>query len=195
MPNPARRLNPGEQVVADIRPHWWFLASAVTAVVVVLAGAVAAVVTGAPRPLGLAVGALLVAALLWLVARYLRWRGTRLLVTTDRLIHRRGLIATRRREIPLGHLADVGFRQTAWQRLIGAGDLVLESAGRDSREVFPWLPHPAAVHDEICREIDAARRDRGPSVADELERLDELRRRGVLSSAEFEVQKARVLDR
>jgi hypothetical protein len=61
--------------------------------------------------------------------------------------------------------------------------------------VFPWLPHPAAIQDEIHRELDAARRHRGRSVADELERLDELRRRGVLSATEFEVQKARVLGR
>ncbi len=195
MPFPVRLLSPDEEFVADIRPHWWYLAGAVSLTVAVLAGAVAAVVTAAPRPADLAVVAALAVTLAWLVGRYLRWSGTHLFVTTDRLIHRQGTVARRAREIPLEHLSDVECRQTLWQRLLGAGDLVLESAGRDSREVFPWLPHPNAIQDEIHRQIEVHRVDRRPSVAEELERLDELRRRGVLTEAEFEGQKSRLLGR
>lgn len=195
MPFPARLLNPGEEVAADIRPHWWFLAAPGASAVAVLAGAVAAGVAGASRPVDLAVVAVMAVALAWLVARYLRWRGTHLFVTSDRLVHRQGLLARRGTEIPLEHLSDIGYRQTIWQRLLAAGDLVLESAGRDSREVFPWLPHPGMIQNEIYRQIDASRNGRPLSVAGELERLDELRRRGVLTQAEFEAQKARLLSR
>ncbi|MCU4183803.1 PH domain-containing protein [Acidiferrimicrobium sp. IK] len=195
MPFPARLLNPGEEVVADVRTHWWYFAGPVAAAVAVLAGAVAAVVIGAARPVDLAVVVVLGVALAWLVVRYVRWSGTHLFVTTDRLIHRQGLVARRGREIPLDHLSDIEYRQTIWQRVLGAGDLVLESAGRDSREVFPWLPHPGAIQNEIYRQIDASRTQRGVSVAEEIDRLDGLRRRGVLTEAEFEAQKARLLSR
>lgn len=189
---PVRLLNPGEEVVAEVRPHWWYLAGPVAVSVLALAGAVAVGVSSLSRAVGWAAVAVLAVALAWLVARYARWSGTRLFITTDRLVHRRGLLARRSREIPLEHLSDIGYRQSILQRVLGAGDLLLESAGRDSREVFPWLPHPGALETEIYRQIDAGRRPQ-VSVADELERLDGLRRRGIITEAEFEAQKARWL--
>ena len=193
MPYPARLLNPGETVVADVRPHWWYFATPVAAAVAVLAGAVLTVAAGSPRWVDVGVVVVLGASLMWLVGRYLRWRGTLLIVTTDRIIDRRGLLARRGREIPIEHLSDTGYRQSILQRIVRAGDVVLESAGRDSVDVFPWLPRPRAIQREIHRQIDAARNGRPWSVADELERLDGLRRRGVLSRDEFEAQKARLL--
>jgi hypothetical protein len=65
--------------------------------------------------------------------------------------------------------------------------------------VFTWLPHPGLLQNEIYRQIDAGR-DRAVSagrltLAEQLEQLDELRRRGILTQAEFDAQKARLLDR
>ena len=39
------------------------------------------------------------------------------------------------------------------------GDVVLESAGKESQEVFPDLPHPATIHNEIYRQLEAWRRE------------------------------------
>lgn len=196
---PARLLNPGEEVVLDVRPHWWYLAGPVVVSVLVLAGAVTTGLLQAPAAAVWAVVAALVASLVWLVARYLRWASTRLFVTTDRLIHRRGLLARTGREIPLEHLSDISYRQSILQRLLGAGDLRLESAGRDSAEVFTWLPHPGLLQNEIYRQVDAGRAGssggRELSLAEQLEKLDELRRRGILTQAEFDAQKIRLLDR
>ncbi|MGH8918909.1 MAG: PH domain-containing protein, partial [Actinomycetes bacterium] len=174
---PARLLNPGEEVVLDVRPHWWYLAGPVAVAVLVLAGAVATGVLQAPAIAVWVVVAVLAASLSWLVIRYLRWANTRLFVTTDRLIHRRGLVARTGREIPLEHLSDVSYRQSILQRLLGAGDMRLESAGRDSAEVFTWLPHPGLLQNEIYRQIDSGRArvagGRGLSMAEQLEKLDE----------------------
>jgi membrane protein YdbS with pleckstrin-like domain len=194
---PARLLNPGEDVVVDVRPHWWYLSKPVAASVVVLAGAVAAAIESAPSAVAFAVVAVLAATLAWLLLRYARWSTTRLVVTTNRLVHRSGLLTRRGREIPLDHLSDITCRQSVLQRLVGAGDLLLESAGKDSAETFPWLPHPGGIQNEIYRQIDAlhSRRPAGSalSVPEQLEKLDELRRRGVLTQGEFDEQKARLL--
>jgi uncharacterized membrane protein YdbT with pleckstrin-like domain len=128
---------------------------------------------------------------------------TSLVVTTDRLIHRQGIIGKSGREIPLEHLTNIGYHQRIFERIIGAGDLRLESAGRDSAEVFKALPHPAAIQNEVYRQIDAAQnraagRMGGPvaaSVPDQIDRLDELRRRGVITQAEFEAKKTQLLER
>lgn len=198
MPFPSRLLGDGEEVVLDVRPHWWYLSGPVAAVVAVLAGAIAAYIEGVPTAADWALLAVLVAAMGWLLVRYARWAATSLVVTTDRLVHRSGVISKNGREIPLDQLSDIRYHQTIFERLIGAGDLVLESAGRDSREVFEDLPGPASIQAQIYRQLSSQRRrSQGASlsVPEQIEKLDDLRRRGVITQAEFEAHKARLLER
>lgn len=191
-----KRLAEGETAVVDVRPHWWFLAGPVSLLTVLIAGAVAALVENAPGWVDWIVVAALALAALRLVGRYLRWVTTRLVVTSGRIIERRGILGRSGREIPLAAVADIGYRQTIFDRIIGAGDVVIESAGRDGQEVFPDLPHPAAIHNEIYALM--TRRLGGPApvgIPEQIDQLDQLRRRGVLTDEEFAAKKAQLLDR
>jgi uncharacterized membrane protein YdbT with pleckstrin-like domain len=143
-------------------------------------------------------------AVIWLVARYIRWVSTSLVVTTSRLIRRTGVLARSGREIPLAALTDISYHQRLLQRLIGAGDILLESAGRDGQEVFPDLPRPARIQLAIATEVDRARGQAGAAVAADqgrwsipaqIEELDGLRRKGLITDAEFRAKKAELLDR
>ncbi len=197
MPFPERLLNEGEEVVVDVRPHAWALAGPVLIAVVVIGGGAAGAAFHVPTVLGWALVAVLALALLHLVARYLRWRATMLVVTSDRLIRRSGVLSRHGQEIPLAHLTDISYRQSIFERVIGAGDLILESAGRDSEEVFRSLPHPDTIQNEIYRLMSARQGDARPgwslSLPEQLEKLADLRRRGVINDAEFESTKARLL--
>jgi membrane protein YdbS with pleckstrin-like domain len=196
-----RRLNQGEEVVIDTHPHWWYLAGPVTVMVVVIAGAATGAIEHAPSWAGWLSLVALAVSVVWLLGRYAKWRTTRLIVTNRRLIERRGFFGRRGREIPLLALSDVSFHQTLFERLIGAGTVVIESAGRDSRENFPDLPHPGHIHDEIYNQIDTARRSyqgggpREASIPEQIDQLDQLRRRGVISDSEFEAKKSQLLNR
>ena len=194
---PRRLLNPGEVVVANVRQHWWYLAGAAAAMMVVLAGGIAALVVRAQEAVDALVLAVLVVALGWLLARYLKWLTIRLIITSRRVMLRRGILTKLTREIPLEHLSDISVKQSMLERVIGAGSLILESAGRESREVFACLPHPAELQNEIYDQMD---RRSGPgaerlSVPEQLERLDDLHRRGVINDDEFASEKGRLLDR
>ena len=142
--------------------------------------------------------------MIWLVGRYIRWVSTSLVVTTSRLIRRTGVLARSGREIPLAALTDISYHQRLLQRLIGAGDLLLESAGRQGQEVFPDLPrpgpHPAGR--SPLRSTGSGGRPRRSGAAAEpwsipaqIEQLDGLRRRGLITDAEFQAKKAQLLDR
>jgi uncharacterized membrane protein YdbT with pleckstrin-like domain len=202
---PARYLNEGEAVVADMRPHWLFLAGPVASVAASVAAAFAAalVFTGASRRVLLSLALVVVLlTLLWLGVRYARWATTSFVITTDRLIHRVGVLSKSGREIPLERLNDVSFHQTLFQRLVGAGDLLVESAGERGQQSFSGFPRPERTQNVIHREIQLAQtRDLrdfsalGSSPLDQLDRLDDLRRRGVISEAEFEAKKVKLLDR
>src|SRR5713226_6503705 len=127
---PSKLLNEGEEVVLDLHPHWWFLSGPVSTVV-------------------------LLASLLWLLGRYARWATTEFALTSDRIILRRGVIAKQGREIPLDHINDISYNQSVFERMIGAGDVVIESAGERGQEVFPVLPKPMRIQNEIYRQLEA----------------------------------------
>jgi len=154
---PEKSLNPGEQVSIDVRPHWKYLAGPIFAVAVVVVGSVVALVESVPRWAELALAALLVLCLLWLGGRYVRWVTTSFVVTTERLILRKGILRRTVREILLDRLTDITYNQTLLDRILGCGDILLESPGRDSQEVFPDLPHPVKIQNEIYRLINQRR--------------------------------------
>jgi membrane protein YdbS with pleckstrin-like domain len=200
----VKRLAEGEIVVVDVRPHWWYLAGRVVVLALVIAGAVAALVERVPGWSDWVIVVVLAAAALWLLGRYLRWVTTRLVVTNSRIIERRGILGRAGREIPLSALTDIGYRQSIFERIIGAGDVVIESAGKDGQEVFSDLPHPAAIHNQIYAQLQN-RNYGGPgptsqsvphaTIPEQIDQLDQLRRRGVISEREFEAKKTELLDR
>ncbi len=211
MPMPAlrRRLAPGEEVLVDVRPHWSGLAAPVAVLVAVIAGAVTALVDGVASWVDWPILVVLVASAGWLMARYLRWATTRLVLTTARIIERRGVLARASREIPLAAVTEIGVRRSLVERIIGAGSLLVESAGPDGVEVFADLPRPAAIRDEIYAQMAAWRTPApgygpapgfGPSggassIPGQIDQLDQLRRRGAITDEEFERKKADLLDR
>jgi uncharacterized membrane protein YdbT with pleckstrin-like domain len=206
VPFPQRLLGEHEEIVYDLRPHWWALVRPILlAFVIVIVVAVGwALLPGGdlrtPVLLGGSGVALLVLVIFGLPA-YLRWVTTHFVLTTDRLIFRSGVLAKLSREIPLERLNDVTFSQSLWERLIGAGDLLIESAGERGQSVFENVPHPEAVQLEIYRQMEANGQrmvsggNRPPSAMDDLERLANLRDRGAITEAEFQRKKRDLLDR
>ena len=199
---PRRLLFDGEDVVVDLRPHWWFFAGPAALLLVALVVLVAAWANDAADWAMLAVSGVVVAALLWFAGRYLRWATTNFVLTTDRLIFRSGVVAKRGIEIPLERINTVFSNQTVLERLLRAGDLVVESGGEQGRESFSDIPRPSDVQNEIYRQIEANQQrthtggaaPREPDAIDQLDRLDDLRRRGVITDAEFQAKKAKLLD-
>ena len=203
MPFPRKLLNDHEDVILDLRPHWWFLSGRVVAVVLTIALTIFLAAIDAPGALLVAALVLVLAALVWLLLRFLVWTTTNFVVTTDRLIFRSGVLSKHGREIPLERVNDISFNASLFERMIGAGDLVIESAGERGQQMFTDIPRPMQVQNEVYRQIEAAQqRDadrmagrRELSVPEQLEKLDELRQRGVISQSEFDTKKAQLLDR
>jgi uncharacterized membrane protein YdbT with pleckstrin-like domain len=199
MPFSPKLLNEGEEVVLDLHPHWWYLSGSMATVVVVLAATIAGLIGNVASGLEFVGVIALVLSLGWLLVRYSRWRTTSFVLTNHRVVHRSGRIAKRGREIPLDHINDISYSQTIGGRLIGAGTLTIESAGERGQEVFPDLPRPSRIQNEIYKQMEGGKArqagSRELSIPEQIEKLDELRQRGVLSQAEFEASKAELLHR
>jgi membrane protein YdbS with pleckstrin-like domain len=161
---PENLLNPGEQVAVDVVPHWKYLAWPALAVALVLAGAIVALRLQPPRWVQLAIAGVMVLSSLWLVERYLRWVTTSFVVTNQRLILRKGVLRRSGREILLDRLTDITYKQTLSDRLLGCGDILLESPGRQGQEVLVDVPRPIRVQNEICRLVNQRQVTQPPPV-------------------------------
>ena len=103
---------------------------------------------------GVVVGLVALAWAVWLGLKYLGWRMTYFVVTSRRVIYRSGVISKRGVEIPLERINNINFHQRLIDRIIGAGDLDIESAGKDGQSHFDFIRHPDGVQHEIYRQME-----------------------------------------
>ncbi|MEX2558245.1 MAG: PH domain-containing protein [Actinomycetota bacterium] len=200
MPFPTRLLTEGEEVILDLRPHWIALLKPVlwTIAIAVVAGIVW-VKAGGDVQDEIRIAIVALALILWIPLAFVpavRWRFTLFVLTNERVITRSGVIAKRSKEIPLETINDVTFGQRIIERVLGAGDLIVESAGESGQNRFTDIRHPEAVQLEIYRAAEARKglgKPGGPSLGDELSKLADLRDRGVLTEEEFQERKRKLL--
>ena len=200
---PSRLLNDDETVSVDLHPHWWFLAAPAMAIVAaIVAGVVTLVATEADSTWRSAAGWTVIVAILassvWLASRYGRWLTTHFVITDRRVIFRTGLLTKRGIEIPLDRVNTVYFNQSVLERVLGVGDLLIESGGETGQQRFTDIRQPDRVQRVLHAEM-AARESRGRGgngvvdVAGQLEKLESMLLRGTLTADEFERQKRRLL--
>jgi uncharacterized membrane protein YdbT with pleckstrin-like domain len=211
---PRRLLIDGEELVLDLRPHWVALVGPIAVTFLVIVGWILAFLYAPEDGSGrtaviwasLAIGLLV---LIWYPLRaFIAWATSNFAVTSDRIIHREGFLAKHTMEIPLEAINDIRFQQSLFERMVGAGDLVIQSASEFGRNVFANIRNPEHVQRTIYEqgERNKERMYQGrsstpapsaspasPSVTTELERLADLRNKGVLTESEFQNQKKRIL--
>lgn len=209
MPFPRHLLTEDEDLVLDLRPHWWFLAPAGALLAVAVLFGLFALINDWASWISVPIGVWVLVALGYFALRYLTWTTTNFVVTSERVISRTGVISKQGIEIPLDRINTVFFNQSVFERVIGAGDLGIESAGEGGRQTFTDIRKPNLVQNEIYRQVegledrrlqrlgDAASSGASAelSIPEQIEKLDQLRRQGVVTDEEFEIKKRELLDR
>jgi uncharacterized membrane protein YdbT with pleckstrin-like domain len=208
---PRRLLIPGEELILDLRPHWIALALPTLATLAILVAMILGYQTIDASGGDIAVGvAGLVLILIYPVPHLVRWLTSNFVVTSDRLVHREGFIAKRSVEIPLEAINDIRFQQSVFERIVGAGDLNIRSAADATPNTFSDIRKPESVQKTVYHqmELNSKRMYSGrgtpgdqddtsprsaPSAVTELERLADLRAKGILTEEEFQRQKARII--
>ena len=204
MPLSPKHLNENEELILDLHPHWWYFAQSGGAAVV----AVVAWAYGSSKidggfwnwvPKSLAVVVALAAV--WVGWEYLQWRFTNFAITSSRVIYQQGLVSKKGIEIPLERVNNVNFNQTIVERILGAGDLLIESGGQDGQQKFTDIQRPQEVKkillNHVQRRIDMRAgwvQGVQSDVATQLEKLEGLLQRGSLTPDEFEREKRRLLE-
>jgi uncharacterized membrane protein YdbT with pleckstrin-like domain len=204
---PQRFLNDDESVAVDLHPHWSHFFRPVAALV-------AAIFLGVVTPIVFDAGswgrtifgwialAAIAAGSVWTVARYISWVTSHFVVTNHRIIYRTGWLRKHGIDIPLDRVNNVVISQSLTERIIGAGDLLIESAGESGQQRFSDIRAPMRVQNQIYAQIQIEKQSHrrsetpvapGTDIASQLERLEGLLERGALTREEFEFQKYRLL--
>ena len=204
MPYPKNLLNHDETIALDLHPHWWYFAEAVASLVAAIVFGIVILAVGPDGSFGdilkwIALAAIVVTAA-WTLIRYLKWSTTSFVITSDRIIFRHGVLAKSGIEIPLERVNNVNFRQGIFERMIGAGDLLIESGGETGQSRFTDVRKPERVKNLIHSQMEVNQQRSftitNPGVADvagQLEKLEGLRDRGSITPEEFEAQKRKLL--
>jgi len=206
MPWPEDALTDDEDIVVAFRQHWKLLAVPFAWFVGVL---IVLVVIFQWLPVGgafeLILDLLALAAFGWFVVRpVVDWWMTRYVLTTERLITRKGLIAQSGVEIPLERITNVNFSQSFWERFLGAGDLLVESAGTTGQSRFANIPRPdqfasvlynARERRTLALQSGSAAGDaKDDDAIDKLSRLKRLHDDGIISGTEYEEKRKKLLE-
>jgi uncharacterized membrane protein YdbT with pleckstrin-like domain len=156
-------LTGDEQLVMRLHPHWKTLIRPLLfALIVVAAALVAESAIPSGKDAAAIRGAVAVVAILvlmvWLMVPVLRWRTTTYELTTKRLRMREGIVTRRGRDIPLVRINDVSFEKGLLDRLLGAGRLVVESAGEHGQILLRDIPHVEQVQATLFRLVEDEQR-------------------------------------
>ncbi len=155
---PENILARDEQVVRHLHPHWLsVVAPAVLAGVLLVVAAVVAVITpdtGTGNIIQWIVLGIAVVALVAVIPPLVRWRSTNYVITTHRVMVRRGVLTKSGKDITLAKITDVSYRQSLLDRVIGAGSLHIESAGDSPDEDLASVPNSDEVQQLLNRLID-----------------------------------------
>lgn len=172
---PKRLLGDDESLVLSLRPHIKVLFWPAVVLLLVAPGAALLagyVPSGFTQPwlrgaIGVVFGIIL---LRWSVWPFLVWWNRVYAVTTGRLVIREGVFNRAGHDMPLVRLNDVSFEHSFWERILGCGTLVVESAGERGQIQLDDIPKVEQVQRTLYRLSDEARtgeRDRAErSVAD-----------------------------
>lgn len=156
---PENVLVPGERVHRSLHPHWLTVLGP-TVVGLILLGAAAFTAWATPddttgnRIQWAAVALAVLLAIPLVLVPFLRWRTTRYVITSHRVMVRRGILTKVGKDITLSKITDVSFEQSLLDRLVRSGSLTIESAGDSVDEMLGNIPRSDDVQQLINRLID-----------------------------------------
>jgi Predicted membrane protein len=117
-------LRPGEEVIAVGRFHWLYTVIAILCL--------------------LLLGRFLIGVLIFVRMMVDKWT-TEIVITSDRLIYKRGWIFRHVEEIALNQIEEVVLDQTAIGRMLGYGRIVVAGTGRGVIRLPGWLANPVRI--------------------------------------------------
>ena len=203
------KLKRDENVVLLIRQHWFVLALPATITLLGMATGIAVAIFWTPY------GLLLPFALaLFMWYKIVQWRNNIWVVTNLRVVDEYGLFSHHSKESPLEKINNVTYNQSVWGRVFGYGDVQIQTAAEIGSTTYFMVERPKVLKDTITEMQEEYKRSQILSQAQELakaisgnqqkrervdipaeiEKLFELKQKGIITEQEFNDRKRKILD-
>jgi len=202
------RLKENEKVALTIRPHWITLVpSALVSLGIFGAGAIVVYAGWAYGGL-----AFFLIAVLFFLYKMAERKNNLWAVTNLRVIDECGLFSRKAKECPVDKINNVTYNQSLWGRMLGFGDVQVQTAAEMGATTYINVEQPKLLKDTIttmqeeyrnsqmvrqAAEFASALGSQGSGkfagVAAEIEKLHELMVKGIITEMEFRQKKEQLL--
>ncbi len=200
-------LGQHEKIILVTRQHWFVLARAIfleiTLILIIFATTIAAAIFFPPfAALIAAIGfVLLLIPIATMTIDILNWANRQFIITNRRVIQISGIFNKSVIDSNLEKVNDVKMEQSALGRLFGYGDIEILTASELGVNLFKRIDEPIRFKTAMLNAKEYIERqalsEANDSIPDNIpamiERLDQLRQRGVLTDEEFQNKKAELL--
>jgi uncharacterized membrane protein YdbT with pleckstrin-like domain len=133
-------------------------------------------------------------------------------VTNLRVIDEEGVFTNHSKESPLDKINNISYTQTFWGKIFGYGNIEIQTAAEIGSTTYTMVEKPGLLKDTITQMQEAYKNSQiekqanemaqaivnqqkaNSTVASELEKLFELKQKGILTEEEYQQQKARLLN-
>jgi hypothetical protein len=146
--------------------------------------------------------AFFLAPLAYFFYEFLVWKTREYILTDRRVVKQEGVFSISSFDAPLDKINNVFHQQSFMGRLLGYGEVGLETASEQGTTVFPFLSRPVDFKNSIVRQRElygAFGRPQAPIPQPDIPRLLEdlasLRDRKIITEAEFEEKKRSLLEK
>ena len=198
-------LKNGENVVLVIKPHWLTL---VWPVILSVTGVIAGIYLGG---YGYIIPLVLICYLLYKIIQ----RNNNLWAVTNlRIIDEDGVFSINSKESPLDKINNVTYNQSLWGRIFNYGNVQIQTAAEIGATTYYMVEKPKKLKDTITTMQEEYKRSQilfqakeyasaissgsqkqsGSDIAAQLEKLFELKQKGVISEEEFNIGKKKILE-
>jgi uncharacterized membrane protein YdbT with pleckstrin-like domain len=205
------RLKDGEKVIMVTRLHWFTM---VVPVLITMAGIILGIVLGIVlERSGFLIGSIIILVVAaYFLYKLVERRNNIWAVTNLRIIDEFGVFSNNSKESPLDKINNVSYQQSFWGKIFGFGNVQIQTAAEVGATSYSFVEKPAELKDAITQmqeEYKSYQMKRQAAemsgamtagsladkmdVAAEVEKLFELKQRGILTEEEFRTRKAKLL--
>jgi len=154
-----------------------------------------------------------VIAFIYFLIKYFEWKVNIWVVTTSRVIDESGLLRHFAKESPLEKINNISYDQSLWGRILNFGDVEIQTAAEAGATTYNKVNHPKKLKDTITqaqtdfenlRAVNHATQmasalgvrntNSSQNISAELEKLYELKQKGILSDDEYTRAKNKLLN-
>ena len=190
-----------ERILLLTRQHWFALFSRIFLEIVLIVILVAAFVAASTYyPVAIYGLILVLVPFIGMVRDILIWSNRQYIVTNRRVMQVAGVLSKDVVDSSLEKVNDIKMNQSFFGRLFDYGDIQILTASELGIDLFERIANPIKfktailnAKEEIGFDEDQIRTQQADDIPSLIARLDELRKRGIISEEEFREKKADLL--